>query len=106
LRTRVDLSDIWTREANDFRPWLANEENLTILGETLGIDLELEAQEKSVGPFRADILWAQNFLDPEHTEQIVSWYRAFEDVEDRAKVVTLDVASPVSSTASSSNRRP
>jgi type I restriction enzyme M protein len=33
---------------------------------------------------------AQNFLDPEHTEQIVSWYRAFEDVEDRAKVVSLD----------------
>jgi type I restriction-modification system DNA methylase subunit len=32
---------------------------------------------------------AQNFLDPEHTEQIVSWYRAFEDVEDRAKVVSL-----------------
>jgi hypothetical protein len=27
-----------------------------ILGEALGIDLELEAQEKNVGPFRADIL--------------------------------------------------
>lgn len=26
------------------------------MGETLGIDLELEAQEKAVGPFRADIL--------------------------------------------------
>ena len=25
---------------------------------------------------------AQNFLDPEHSEQIVAWYRAFEDVED------------------------
>ncbi|MCH8275490.1 MAG: SAM-dependent DNA methyltransferase [Armatimonadetes bacterium] len=33
---------------------------------------------------------AQNFLDPEHGEQIVEWVRAFEDVEDRAKVVTLD----------------
>lgn len=33
---------------------------------------------------------AQNFLDPEHTDQIVSWYRDFEDVEDRAKVVSLD----------------
>lgn len=32
---------------------------------------------------------AQNFLDPEHAEQIVSWYRAFEDVEDRAKVVSI-----------------
>lgn len=33
---------------------------------------------------------AQNFLDPEHAEQIVKWFEAFEDVEDRAKVVTLD----------------
>ena len=33
---------------------------------------------------------AQNFLDQEHSAQIVSWYRAFEDVEDRAKVATLD----------------
>ncbi len=33
---------------------------------------------------------AQNFLDQEHSDQIVAWYRAFEDVEDRAKVATLD----------------
>jgi len=33
---------------------------------------------------------AQNFLDPEHAEQIVAWVREFADVEDRAKVVTLD----------------
>ncbi|MCP4002896.1 MAG: SAM-dependent DNA methyltransferase, partial [bacterium] len=33
---------------------------------------------------------AQNFLDPVHAEQIVGWYRVFEDIEDRAKVVTLD----------------
>jgi type I restriction enzyme M protein len=33
---------------------------------------------------------AQNFLDLEHAEQIVGWVKAFEDVEDRAKVVTLD----------------
>ena len=54
--TPVDLRDVWTSEASDFTPWLAREENLSVLGETLGIDLELEAQEKAVGPFRADIL--------------------------------------------------
>jgi type I restriction enzyme M protein len=32
---------------------------------------------------------AQNFLDPEHAEQIVGWVRAFKGVEDRAKVVSL-----------------
>jgi hypothetical protein len=52
----IDLREIWESESSDFTPWLAREQNLEILGETLGIDLELEAQEKSVGPFRADIL--------------------------------------------------
>jgi len=33
---------------------------------------------------------AQNFLDPEHGEQVVEWFHAFEDVEDRAKAVSLD----------------
>ncbi len=54
--TRVDLRNIWTSESSDFTPWLAREENLAVLGEALGIDLELEAQEKAVGPFRADVL--------------------------------------------------
>ena len=54
--TRVDLRDIWATEASDFTPWLAREENLEVLSETLGMELELEAQEKAVGPFRADIL--------------------------------------------------
>ena len=53
---RVDLRDIWATEAQHFTPWLAREENLQILGESLAIDLEFEAQEKNVGPFRADIL--------------------------------------------------
>jgi hypothetical protein len=53
---RVELRDIWLSEASDFTPWLARKENLDILGETLGIDLALEAQERPVGPFRADIL--------------------------------------------------
>lgn len=33
---------------------------------------------------------AQSFLDPEHAAQIVAWVRGFEDVADRAKVVSLD----------------
>ena len=53
---RVDLRDVWLSEPQDFTPWLAQENNLKILGDALGIELELEAQEKSVGPFRADIL--------------------------------------------------
>jgi type I restriction enzyme M protein len=33
---------------------------------------------------------AQNYLDPEHAQQIVAWVRAFKSVEDRAKAVSLD----------------
>lgn len=33
---------------------------------------------------------AQNFLDPEHATEIVGWFRAFTDVPDRVKVVSLD----------------
>jgi hypothetical protein len=53
---RIDVRGIWASEAADFTPWLARPENLAILGEALGIELELEAQERTVGPFRADIL--------------------------------------------------
>lgn len=53
---KVDLRDVWKTEAGDFTPWLAQEENIALLGNAIGIDLEVEAQEKNVGPFRADIL--------------------------------------------------
>lgn len=53
---RVALRHIWETEAQDFTPWLAREENLEELCQSLHIDLDLEAQEKSVGPFRADLL--------------------------------------------------
>ena len=53
---RIDPREIWDTEAQHFTPWLAAEENLSILAETLGMELELDAQEAAVGPFRADIL--------------------------------------------------
>ena len=53
---RVELNDIWKTEAGDFTPWLAEEGSLELLGKTIGLELELEATEKYVGPFRADIL--------------------------------------------------
>ncbi len=52
----VSLRHVWTNEASDFTPWLAVPENIALLGETIGMDLEVEAQERLVGPFRADIL--------------------------------------------------
>ena len=50
----VEPRAVWPHEARDFTPWLA--ENLGYLAEPLGIELELEATEKRVGAFRADIV--------------------------------------------------
>ena len=54
--TSVDLREAWKDEAQEFTPWLAAEDNLSLLGEVIGLDLEVEATEQYVGPFRADIL--------------------------------------------------
>lgn len=53
---QVDLREVWTSEHGDFTPWLAQEDSIELLGQTIGLNLEVEAQEKDVGPFRADIL--------------------------------------------------
>lgn len=53
---RIDVKDAWASEPGDFTPWLARDENLALLGEALDLDLELEATESNIGPFRADIL--------------------------------------------------
>ena len=54
--TRVtDLRSVWPHEANDFTKWLAEEENLTLLGDTIAMDLELVERESSVGSFNVDI---------------------------------------------------
>jgi type I restriction enzyme M protein len=33
---------------------------------------------------------AQNYLEPEHAAEILGWYRGFADVQDAARVVSLD----------------
>lgn len=53
---KIDLRKQWKKEDTDFTPWLALEENIEILSETINIDLEVQGQEENVGPFRADIL--------------------------------------------------
>ena len=60
---KVALRDVWQKEDLDFTPWLAQEENIAILGETIGIELEVEGTEKDVGPFRADILCKDTVTD-------------------------------------------
>jgi hypothetical protein len=60
---KVELREAWLSESSHFTPWLARCENLELLGEAIGIQLECEAQEKNVGPFRADILCKDTATD-------------------------------------------
>ncbi len=55
---RLDqVKDVWNHEATSFTPWLAEDENIQLVADAIGLDeLVVEAQEKNVGPFRADIL--------------------------------------------------
>ena len=51
-----DLRSVWKHEANDFTKWLAEEENLNLLGKEIGIEIELISTEAKAGSFSTDIL--------------------------------------------------
>jgi len=53
---KVDLRKVWPHEARDFSAWLAKEENLNELGQTIGVELSLLGTEVDVGRYRIDIL--------------------------------------------------
>lgn len=60
---KVDIREIWNNESADFTPWLAQPESLKLLGDTIGLELELESVEKEVGRFYADILCKETTSD-------------------------------------------
>ena len=61
----VELKEYWADEAKDFTPWLFKEENLVVLSEALNMELVPVSTEKSVGPFRADIVCRVANGDPD-----------------------------------------
>ena len=82
--TEVPLREVWPGEATDFTPWLS--QNADLLSETLGMDLELEGSEVSVGPFFADVVLVdsttghrvvvENFLestDHDHLGKLITY---------------------------------
>ena len=56
---KVDLRMAWTKEDEDFTPWLA-EHGLDELGEALGLELELQSREEPVGGFSLDMLCSES----------------------------------------------
>lgn len=63
---RVNLRDAWPNEASSFTPWLASEEGMELLQDALDMELEVEATEKFVGPFKADILAKRTDTTDDH----------------------------------------
>lgn len=54
---KISLREAWRNEATDFTPWLAEQENLNSLADTLGLgELELVQREYPIGDFSLDIL--------------------------------------------------
>ena len=50
----VNVRKVWPGEASDFTPWLLA--NADVLGEVLGIDLELQSAEHKVGSYSLDLI--------------------------------------------------
>lgn len=69
-----DLRTIWKHEAHDFSVWLAEEENLELLGDTIGLDISLIKLEEKVGGFSADI-----YADEENTGKKIIIENQLED---------------------------
>ena len=82
--TKVDLRECWPREDSDFTPWLAGEENISLLGEAIGTELEVKEQEASVGSFSADIL-CRDVTNDSLVSLVVEHYESM-DVEARGLV--------------------
>jgi hypothetical protein len=53
---KIDLREEWKHEALDFTQWLAEKENIEILSEEIGIDIQVVQTEANVGSFAVDIL--------------------------------------------------
>jgi len=53
---KINLKEFWKDEAREFTPWLAQEESLELLGNALGLEIELKDTEVQVGKFYADLL--------------------------------------------------
>lgn len=53
---KVELRKAWSHEASDFTNWFAEEENLRLLSDEIGVDIKLIQTEATVGRFNVDIL--------------------------------------------------
>lgn len=56
IKKITDLRSVWKHEAKDFTKWLAEEKNLELLGNEIGLNISLIKTEAETGDFSVDIL--------------------------------------------------
>ncbi len=54
--SKIDLREEWKHEAHDFTVWLAQTDNIALLSDEIGIDIQVINTEANVGSFAVDIL--------------------------------------------------
>lgn len=60
LQEVEDIRSIWPDEARDFTPWLAEEENIAILSDEIGVDIAVSETESAVGDYAVDIFGVES----------------------------------------------
>ena len=63
LKEIKDLRKVWPHEALDFTPWLAEEDNLALLADAIGLEITLDETESKVGDFNVDIYATETGTD-------------------------------------------
>lgn len=63
LKEIKDLRKVWPHEALDFTPWLAEEDNLALLADSVGLEITIDETESSVGDFNVDIYATETGTD-------------------------------------------
>ena len=63
LKEIKDLRKVWPHEALDFTPWLAEEDNLALLADAVGLEITIDETESGVGDFNVDIFATETGTD-------------------------------------------
>ena len=82
---RQNIRDVWPKEDADFTKWLAMQENLELLADTLGLgSLDEVKNEVSVGSFRADVVCE----DPNGQKVVIENQFATSDHKHLGQIIT------------------
>ena len=63
LKEIKDLRKVWQHEALNFTPWLAEDDNLALLTDSVGLEITVDETEASVGDFNVDIFATETGTD-------------------------------------------